>query len=192
MRRISHHLIFDMKQVLDDYTILIEKYIKKDPGFYSGSEMWLEKAGLVLKKFNLIEHSSFAKLRGQIKIIRKKPGLSNLDNKEVPYARKSEKTLQCFHLINQGQDLIKKVFFSENEKTEKAEGIISQILILALQKGIIDLHALKERTPDMVESAWQKISLEEGFLSAIYQVKNLISRVDIVILLDKLIDNFLE
>jgi len=94
----------------------------------------------------------------------------------------------AFKILQNAEDIIRLDLQEINEKIQQAQDLISQILLAALQSGLIlliDLQNLK--THATIEELWKQIGNDPNFTIAHKKVKLLVSGTDVVIFIDQII-----
>jgi hypothetical protein len=187
MRVISYSLISDLQNFLDEYATLARRFREKSPQFSADAEGWLLKGEAIFKKYNLPDSSKFARLSSAVSAARR--GYMHNEKNRNP---RSERHFLCWQFLNDGQDIVHRYLAAEQDKFEKAENLLSQLVVIAFQKKILDTEILNQGNGNGVDQIWQTLVKESDFLSGTLHLKALISPVDVLILLDKILDKLKE
>lgn len=187
MRKICHSVCADLQDLLNEYATLAHQFRNRALQFNVDAEVWILKAEEVFNKHKLLEKSKLAHIAGSIAAVRR----GHL-NTEKSKSLRTEKNFQCWQLLNEGQDLVFRSLAAENEKIEKSENLLTQLIIIGMQKKLFDFDFLNVVDLNRTEQIRQVLFTEPDFSSGILQLKSLISQVDIIILLDKILDNLSE
>ncbi|MBK8196574.1 MAG: hypothetical protein IPK76_26515 [Lewinellaceae bacterium] len=182
MRIISHAVNTDLQNLLTEYAVLAHQFRQKSPQFIAEAEVWLLKAEAVFKKHNFPDVSKLARLSSSVAAARR--GHMQAEKTRNP---RSEKQFQCWQFLNEGHDLLHRYLMTEQDKLERAEGLIAQLVVIAFQKKILDIDTLNQGKID-ASRAWQMLAAQQDFFGATLQLKALISPIDIIVLLDKVLD----
>jgi hypothetical protein len=183
MRIVSHSVSADLQNLLTEYTNLANKFREKSPQFINDVEAWLLKAEAVFKKHNFPDTSKFGRLSSAVSATRR--GYLLGEKNRNP---RGEKQFLCWQFLNDGQDVVHLYLLKEVDKLEKAESLLSQLIVIAFQKKILDSEFLKGNKGNETAQTWQKLAQEQDFSSGVLQLKLMISQIDILILLDKIND----
>ena len=74
------------------------------------------------------------------------------------------------------------------ELLEQAEALVAHLLVVAVQKGLIDDDAIRDTvTPDAIETLWASMAADAEIAPAQKRVLLLVSRYDVYLLLDKIL-----
>jgi len=187
MRIISHSVSADLENLLSEYANLAHEFRGKSPQFSTDAEAWLLKVEATFKKYNFPEASKFARLSSAVVATRR--GHTHNEKSRNP---RSEKQFLSWQYLNEGQDVVHRYLLTERDKIEKAEGLLSQLVIIAFQKKVLDPESIKNGGANGPDQVLQILLKEQDLSIGILQMKSLVSQVDVLILLDKVLQKLSE
>ncbi len=115
-------------------------------------------------------------------------GIDPVKFEKIANGRRNLQLITAFKVLKETDNHLRTEFDTINSKLDEAEQIIGQVILSALQSGIIQFADLKENiTHAEIETIWKKISNDMNLLLVQKKILLIVSFYDIIILTEKVI-----
>lgn len=181
----------EIKRLLFEIPRLIDLFEERSHLFSKKTKYWLKKAEDILKKNNLVITSSLAVLRGQL--ISAERGM--IPEGIVFHGKTSKNKLRdavAASVLQKANDIIHSAVKETENKIEKANTLIKNLVVLAEKKGIIHKNLVFENHSEMLKSIWNLMDSDQDLVSGTTSLNGLVGKYDAMILLDRELPGYVQ
>lgn len=180
----------EIVRLLYEIPKLIDLFEERSHSFTQDAKDWLKKGEDILKKNNLALTSSIAVLRGQL--ISAERGV--FQEGIVLHGRTSKNKLRdttAANILQKANDIIHSAIKETENKIEKANTLVKNLIVLAEKKGIINKNIVFDNHSEMLKSIWNAMDSDQDLVSGTTSLTGLVGKYDSMILIDRVLPNYM-
>lgn len=174
-------------QLLQKITATLKKYNDRDLDAAIVLEKTLDACiAAYAKSGKADKESRFESLKSEL--VTASRGVNPYTLEKVQLRRNEMIKNTAFRILQNGEEIIREELKEINIKIQQAEELLSQIILAALQAGLIIQAQLKNiNTQAKIEKLWKDIGNDPNLNIAHKKVQLMVSQPDITVLLDQII-----
>lgn len=174
-------------QLLQQITATLKKYNNRDLDAAIVLEKTLDACIDVYSKNGKSDKESrFVSLKSEL--VTASRGVNPYTLEKVQLRRSEMIKNTAFRILQNGEEIIREELMEINSKIQQAEELLSQIILAALQAGLIVQAELKNiNTQVKIEKLWKDIGNDPNLSIAHKKVLLMVSQPDITVLLDQIL-----
>ena len=174
-------------QLLQQVTATLKKYNNRDLDAAIVLEKTLDACiDAYSKNGKADKESRFESLKSEL--ITASRGVNPYTLEKVQLRRNEMIKNTAFKILQNGEEIIREELKEINGKIQQAQELLSQIILAALQGGLIAQADLKNiNTQAKIEKLWKDLGIDQNLNIAHKKVQLMVSLTDITILLDQII-----
>lgn len=174
-------------QLLQQVTATLKKYNNRDLDAAIALEKTLDACiDAYSKNGKADKESRFESLKSEL--VTASRGVNPYTLEKVKLRRNEMIRNTAFKILQNGEEIIREELKEINSKIQQTEELLSQIILAALQAGLIVQAELKNiNTQAKIEKLWKDIGNDPNLSIAHKKVLLMVSQPDITVLLDQII-----